>query len=74
MEKVFNAVTFEIRAGIALTDPEVICLRSDMTPDLEKIKEEISKTIPKKYLPEFVRIHDEDMQEYVLLGQMILSL
>ena len=74
LDKVLDGVTLEIRAGIAVIDPEVICLRSPMTPDIEKVKDKISEFIPKKYLPEFVYLRDEEMQEYVLLGQMLISL
>ena len=73
-EEILDTVTFEIRAGISVVDPELICLRSPMTPDIEKVKDKIAEVIPKKYLPEFVYLRDEEMQEYVLLGQMILSL
>ena len=74
LDKVLDGVAFEIRAGIAIVDPELICLRSPMTPDIEKVKDKVAEFIPKKYLPEFAYLRDEEMQEYVLLGQMILSL
>ncbi len=74
LEKVLDGVAFEIRAGISVVDPDLICLRSAMTPDIEKVKDKVAEFIPKKYLPEFVYLRDEEMQEYVLLGQMILSL
>jgi len=74
LDKILDGVTFEIRAGIAVVDPEVVCLRSEMTPDLEEVKNKVAEIIPEKYLPEFVRVRDEEMQEFVLLGQMILSL
>jgi cellobiose-specific phosphotransferase system component IIB len=74
LEKVLDTVSFEIRAGISVVDPEVICLRSPMTPDIEKVKDKLKEYIPAEYLPEFVYLRDEEMQEYVLLGQMILSL
>ena len=74
LDKALDGVALEIRAGIALIDPELICLRSPMTPDIEKVKDKVAEFIPKKYLPEFAYLRDEEMQEYVLLGQMILSL
>ncbi len=74
LDKILDGVAFEIRAGISVVDPDLICLRCQMTPDIEKVKEKIAEIIPKKYLPEFVYLRDEEMQEYVLLGQMILSL
>ena len=73
-EKVLESLSVEIRIGISVVDPEVICLRSELTPDLNKIKEKLTEYIPEKYLPEFVYLRDEEMQEFVLLGQMILSL
>ena len=74
LDKVLDGVAFEIRAGISVVDPDLICLRCAMTPDIEAIKAKLAEFIPKKYLPEFVYLRDEEMQEYVLLGQMILSL
>ena len=73
-EKVLESLSVEIRIGISVVDPEVICLRSDMTPDLEEIKNKIAEIIPEKYLPEFVKFSAKDMQELALLGEMILSL
>ena len=67
-------ISREIRAAISVIDPELICVRSEMTPDLEKIKDNLKKYIPTEYLPEFVYIPDAEMAEYILLGQMILSL
>ena len=74
LDKVLDGVAFEIRAGISVVDPDLICLRCQMTPDIEKVKARVAEFFPKKYLPEFVYLRDEEMQEYVLLGQMILSL
>ena len=74
LEKILDAVTFEIRTGISVIDPELICLRSPMTPDIEKIKDKLKEYIPAKFLPDFVYLRDDEMAEYVLLGQMILSL
>ncbi|MBO4401537.1 MAG: ROK family protein [Selenomonadaceae bacterium] len=74
LDKILDGVAFEIRAGISVVDPDLICLRSPMTPDIERVKAKLAEFIPKKYLPDFVYLRDEEMQEYVLLGQMILSL
>ena len=64
----------EIRAGISVVDPELICVRSEMTPYISRIKDRLKEYIPEEYLPEFVYIPDAAMAEYILLGQMILSL
>lgn len=73
-EKVLESLSVEIRIGISVIDPEVICLRSDMTPDLEEVKNKVAEVVPKEYLPEFIKFRAEDMQELALLGEMILSL
>lgn len=73
-DKVLESISFEIRAGIAIVDPDLICVRSPLTPDLEKIKDKLKEYIPAEYLPEFVYLRAEELAEYVLLGQMILSL
>lgn len=73
-EKVLESLSVEIRIGISVIDPEVICLRSDMTPNLEEVKNKVAEIVPKEYLPEFIRFCAEDMQELALLGEMILSL
>ena len=69
VDKLLEIICFEIRAGICIADPELICIRSEMTPDLEAIKEKL-----KEYLPDFVYIRDSEMAEYILLGEMILCL
>ena len=74
LEQVLDGVASEILAGISVIDPDIICLRSEMTPDLEQVKDKVAEFVPKEYLPEFVRIREEEIAEYVLLGQMILSL
>ena len=73
-ERILDIICFEIRAAISIADPELICIRSEMTPDLEKIKEKIIEHVPEEFLPDFVYIPDTEMAEYVLLGQMILCL
>ena len=72
--KVLDAISFEIRAAISIIDPQLICVRSELTPDLEKIKDKVKEYIPAEYLPAFVYLRDEEIAEYILLGQMILSL
>ncbi len=72
--KVPEILAREIRAGISVVDPELICVRSEMTPYLSRIKEKLLEYIPEEYLPEFVYVPDVSMAEYILLGQMILSL
>lgn len=74
VDKILNIIGLDIRAAISIVDPELICIRSEMTPDLDTIKAELKKYMPEEYLPDLVYIHDSEMAEYILLGQMILCL
>ena len=53
-------------------DPEVIALRCDLLPDMDEVRDEIAKYIPREYLPEIRRV--ENYNECILLGTMILCL
>ena len=68
VDKLLEIICFEIRAGICIADPELICIRSEMTPDLEAIKEKLKEYVPEEYLPDFVYIRDSEMAEYILLA------
>lgn len=54
---------------IGILAPEVICVRCDMTPDMEEIRQEVLKYIPEKAMPEFVYI--QNFEEYVFIGLYI---
>ena len=65
-----------VAAGIAVAcvscDPELVCVRSCMTPDMDEVRNELKKYIPESHIP--VLVHITNIDEYVLLGEMILSL
>jgi len=68
-------ISMSIRAGIAVIDPEVVVVRSEMLPDMEKLKQRlIDDYVREEHLPDFVHVCDTKMSEYALLGQMILTL
>ena len=73
-EKILEFVSLEIRAGMSIVDPELVCVNGAITPDVEVLRAKILEVVPEKYLPEFVYVSDEEMAECILLGQMILSL
>lgn len=74
VDRVLELVSLEIRTGISVIDPELVCLRCEMTPDIGRVKAKVAELVPVEYLPEFVFLRDEEMAECVLLGQMLLSL
>ena len=50
-------------------------VRSEMLADMDRLKKQlVADSLPEEYLPEFVHVTDEEMAEYALLGQMILTL
>ena len=74
VDRILEIISLDIRAAISIVDPELICIRSEMTPDLQAIKEKVIEYVPKEHLPDFVYIRDSEMAEYILLGEMILCL
>ncbi|MCD7893375.1 MAG: ROK family protein [Erysipelotrichaceae bacterium] len=57
---------------IAIISPEAICFCCGLIPHVEELKEEMSKYIPNDYICDIIRI--EDIHEYTLLGQLILTI
>jgi len=75
MDIITYYISMSLRAGIAVIDPEVVVVRSEMLPDMEKLKKRLVEDfVREEHLPEFVHICDTKMSEYALLGQMILTL
>ncbi len=73
-EEILETVTISIRAGISIVDPEVVLVRSELTPDVNEIKDNVAKIIPMEYLPDFIYVRDSEMMEFILLGQMMICL
>jgi predicted NBD/HSP70 family sugar kinase/cellobiose-specific phosphotransferase system component IIB len=71
-EEMVKAVGAGIAMACSIVDPEIVCIRSSMTPDLAEIREELKKYLPDGHIPQLVKILN--MDEYVLLGEMILVL
>ena len=55
---------------ISLLGPELIVYCCGLIPQIDELKKEIEKSIPKEYIPDIVKI--DYLQNYILLGQMIL--
>ena len=52
--------------------PEAIILSCTLIPDIHELQKMLTQYIPEKYLPQMIKI--ENIQEYILLGQLILCL
>ncbi len=53
---------------IAFLDPEVICVRSELTPNMDDVKKALSKYIPEDHIPELIYI--DDYNEHIMNGVM----
>lgn len=53
---------------IVYLDPEVICVRCELLPNMEDLKRELMKYLPENRIPDLV--HITDFNEYMLLGEM----
>ena len=71
-EQMVKVIAADLIGACTYLDPQVICIRSHMTPDIDAIREEMEKHLPADHIPDFVYI--DVMDEYVLLGTMILCL
>jgi cellobiose-specific phosphotransferase system component IIB len=71
-QDVKNAVVFYLAAAISEFAPEVILVRSALTPDMEELKEELKKYMREQDIPDL--IHVRDIGEYALLGTMLYGM
>lgn len=71
-EEMVHVVTAGIFTACVIVDPQVVCVRSPMTPDMNEIQDELKKYMPESHLPKLVYINN--MDEYAMLGEMILVL
>ena len=58
--------------NIAIFNPDAILLRSDLTPQMPLIRQEIEKWIDPEYIPDL--IHVRDVSEYSYIGTMLMGL
>lgn len=71
-EGALELVSKTIVALSSVIGPEAIILSCTLIPDVDELKKMIAQYIPKKYLPRIIKI--ENIQEYILIGQLILCL
>lgn len=55
---------------VAIVNPEAIIVLCKLIPDMDLLKEEITKYLPKVHIPELIKV--EDLTEEILTGQMLL--
>ena len=72
VDEVKRAVVLYLIANICETAPEVILVRSPLTPDMDELKEELGKYVDGDCIPELV--YAADVSEYAYLGTMLNGL
>lgn len=74
VDRMVDILSFEIRGAIGVIDPELVCVRSELTPNMQKIREKIAERVPESCIPDLIHIDEAKFQELILLGQMIITL
>lgn len=69
-EGAIEAMAKTVASIISFVDPQIIVIYCFLITDIEELKKEVAKYIPKDYIPEIVSI--EYLQEYILLGTLLL--
>lgn len=73
-EFMYDDIAISLRASIAVVDPGTICVRNPLTHDMGKLRGRLAAYIPEQDLPELRHVSEDEMLEYVMLGQMHLCL
>lgn len=71
-EGALELVTMTILSIISIISPQVIVLCCVLIPDVEELKKELGRYLPKHYIPDIIKV--DILQEYTLLGQLILCI
>ncbi len=69
-EGTIELVAKTILSIMSIIGPEAIILCCSLIPQTYELKKEIERYIPAQYIPDIIKI--EEIQEYILLGVMIL--
>ena len=72
IEQIKDTLITWLLVSIASVDPDVILIRSDLTPDMEELRTELKKYVLDEEMPEL--IHIRDVREYAALGTMLYGL
>ena len=70
-EGAIEAMAKTITSIISFLDPQIIVIYCFLITDIEELKKEVAKYIPKEYIPQIVSV--DYLQEYMLLGTLLLS-
>lgn len=72
VENVKKVLVSCLIANISIIAPEVILIRSDLTPDMDEIRSELAKHMKEENIPDL--IHIRDIKEYALLGTLLYGM
>lgn len=66
-DDVMEIVVHTLLADIAILDPEAICIRCELTPDMEEVRRCLLQYVPEEHIPELIYI--DDFYRYILCGE-----
>lgn len=69
-EGAIELVAKTILSIISVISPDAIILSCVLIPQVHELKKELERYVPAQYVPDIIKV--EDIQEYILLGLMIL--
>ncbi|MFQ6875469.1 MAG: ROK family protein [Coprobacillus cateniformis] len=69
-EGAIELVAKTILSIISVISPDTIILSCVLIPQVHELKKELERYVPAQYVPDIIKV--EDIQEYILLGLMIL--
>lgn len=72
IEEIKDSLISSLVSNICTIDPEVILVRSVLTPDMDEIREELKKYIEEDHIPDLIYV--DDISEYAYLGTMLYGL
>lgn len=70
--EVLETVLYQCLAYISIIAPEKIVIFSDLTPDMEELRNAIAKYIDPLCIPELIHVHR--IKRYMMIGMMIRCL
>lgn len=72
IDQLKESVVFYLLAAVSVIAPEVILIRSAVTPDMEELKAELRKYVSEEQVPDLISV--TDVSEYAYLGTMLYGL
>ena len=68
-QDMLDALVCYLLTNITIMDPEAILIRSELTPDMDEVRKELSRYMDPENIPDLIYVRD--ISEYACLGTML---